>query len=544
MKNILKLLTVFLLAVSCQPDAVIYKPEAIKIDESPGASYIENPLDIWSVNQEGQYALNVVFFKPTDMEFTNENFKNVSNMMLFIQSWYGVQMKANGYNKTFGLMTNQDGEVRINVIDGAEASTSYDSQDSSKIKAELNAYFADAPDKKSSDHYLVLGFKDSGVGFYANGKIGFATSPDFVLSETGKTIDGLELLKAANLGGIIHELGHALNLPHAAHKGSDSKISLMSFGNQAYQNGNEENVFLIPSSAAILNTCQVFNKTNDGIAYYAQSPGVTLSTYKVIKDDANGKLMASGTFSADVMPTALYIGEDGFPYSNVNESYDMVTFVKKIGVPNADNLYEFSVEIPYSDLFNGYKDDAKDAMENTLNIIFENGERIEAYSYEFTMDLISQVPNNDVVLDYLAWELSDRSSWAATANTSSQPIGNIIDSDIATYWHSGYPYRFSEKPPHELTFDMGEMKNFDQIYMYSDRSGGYFLPKQIKVQTSTDGVTYTDAADYSVPDKPSAKHFVIKLNSPVNVQYFKLLVSEVYTFNGVDNLFVCEVDVK
>lgn len=170
--------------------------------------YTEDPNDSWAVNKTNQYALNVVFFLPTDNTLTIGEAQKVSDMMLYIQDWYEMSMSENGFSKTFGLMTNQDDEVRIIVVNGSDDS-SYFGSNKSQVKTEVEAFFSNNPSLKTSEHVLVLGHAGSGVPFYGLGKYCFATSPDFTLSSSGKTRNGLPLMSAEILEELCMNLAMA-----------------------------------------------------------------------------------------------------------------------------------------------------------------------------------------------------------------------------------------------------------------------------------------------------------------------------------------------
>ena len=83
--------------------------------------------DVWTVNKENQYALDIVFFKPKDFEANETLINEVSEMMLFVQGWYEKQMELQGFGKkTFGLITNQKNRVRIHLVEGILNASEYD----------------------------------------------------------------------------------------------------------------------------------------------------------------------------------------------------------------------------------------------------------------------------------------------------------------------------------------------------------------------------------------------------------------------------------
>lgn len=507
----------------------------------------------WSVNPSGQYAINVVFFKPIDYTPSEEILNNVGNLMLYIQKWYGKQMELNGYDeKTFGLVVNQNRKVRVLIVEGEHPSSYYkdlEEQDSystlSIIKSQVEDYFNNNPDLKESSHTMVFAPEETLLRFVGSGRYAFARSSTFTLASTGKYIDDLELMKADGLGGIMHELGHGLNLPHNAHKKSDlPKIALMSFGNHTYENGNEENVFLTPSTGAILNVNEAFNKKDNGIDYYSGAD-IKLLSYTVQKNPSDALIHAEGVISSNKKITHVYIGHDGTPFGG-NNNYDKVTFTTA-----AQNMgggkYNFSLNMPYAELFNNYKDENKSDMLLTLNAISENGTRKQIDNYNYSLDLSTQIPNDDVNRTFEIFEFRDRSSWTITSNTVSpnpdRVVEKILDGDLNSYWRSKYPYSLRTDGPHQLDINMNEEKTFSGIYMNSNmNNGNYWRPKEVSVQVSTNGSNYSEIKTFMLETEDIEQKFLF--DAEVTAQYIRILVKDVYHSKEDDeSLLFNEIDI-
>ncbi len=528
---------------SCSSDSVeTPDPKATEKPKEPEEP--ETPEeDIWNINRTDQYALNVVFFNPTDYSVDDTLLEDVGDMMLYVQQWFELQMELNGHGKkTFGLVTNQHGKARIHLVQGKLASTSY--QGHNEIVNEIDQYFAANQGAKQGTHTFVLGFLDSGVPFYGINKMAFANTDDFKLQSTGKSIGNFQLMNCNRLGGIMHELGHGLNLPHCAHKGSDlPKVSLMSFGNHTYQNNGSDRVFLTASSAAILNVCEAFN-TKDN-SYYTMDVEAEFLGYTVEKNESNSSLIVQGTVTAPITLNHIYVGHDGFPAGG-GDNYDDITFTTAL-TPSANaNEYEFNIEIPYSDLFNEYKDEAKNNMQLTFNVVAENGNRQKIGGYAYTIDLATKIPNDDVIVSYTPFVLSDRSNWTISANTTSpnpaRVASTMLDGDLSSYWHSNYPYNISNDGQHEITVNLGEEKNFSGVYFYSDRAGTNYRPKNIIIQTSDDGASFTTVKEFAIANVTSEAK--LYLDSSISSQYLRILIDQVYVSSGTEeNLIFNEIDI-
>lgn len=539
------------------PDAEDECPEVaglISLNGCPEEEEIEVE-DVWTVNMKDQQALNVVYFIPTDFdqddEAINKKVEQISRMMLYIQSWYKKQMEHQGYGeKTFGLLTNQNGEVRVNVVKGASSSDSYGGK-STKVQPEVGAYLAANPDFNSSVHTLVLGDGGSKIGFNGLGKWCYATTADFNITSANTYFDDFLLYTTSSLGGIIHELGHGLNLPHNCQKASDVPyVALMSSGNHTYQD-DPSLVFLTKSSCAILNTNVLFNKTNNGIFYYEIDPVIQLKSISIDKNEASNTLKISGSYTSDTEILHNYIGFD-FVNEGVtppNDNYDEITY-NKATTKDSEGLYTFEFEVPYNDLFNGYQSQNKGEAEIEFNLVSENGFKKVIYSQYYTTDTSTQIPNDDIVVDYQPFQLSDRSTWTISVNSqnSEGTEDRLIDSNYDSYWHSAWPYSFETSGPHEINIDMGETKDINGVYLYSYRATGVqWSPKHIIIESSSDGITWNTAGTLDIESIGDAKEVKLNLDEyNEGVRYLKIKVDEIYT-SGTNatakNLILTEVDV-
>ncbi|MFV0593838.1 MAG: discoidin domain-containing protein [Draconibacterium sp.] len=507
----------------------------------------------WDVNMEGQQALNVVFFIPSDFPSDQKTIadrtENISELMLYIQAWYKKQMAHTGFGeKTFGLLTNNEGQVLVNVIKSPHPST-YFGGNSNKVSQEVEEFFRKNPELKSSVHTLVLGDFGCKIGFQGIAPWCFATSEDFKLTDTGLKFDGFELKNCKRLGGIMHELGHGLNLPHNCQKASQvPDVPLMSNGNRVYINAPDK-VFLTQSSCAILSTNVVFNKTTNGINYYNEMPKTVIKTLAIAKNDSLQTIDISGTFSSSVNIPYVYLGFD-FVNENAsppNDNYDEITYLTE-PLKKDNNQYEFNIRVGYTDLFNGFQDKIKDKTVIELNLISENGFRLVPYSHYYTTDLSSRVPNNDLLINYSAFALSDRSGWAITANSIPENKADIyvdmIDSNENTFWHSHWPYSIAKNGPHEIDIDMKHTKTVNGVYILSTRPGAQFRPKHVKVLTSTNNTDWVEAGTISIASIENAERFTIDFTKSVEARYLKILVDEIFknSKSPAENLVITEID--
>lgn len=498
-------------------------------------------------NISDQYTLNVVFFEPTDVSVNQDFLDRVSDVMLYVQEWYAVQMDAQGYGKkTFGLNINSNGKVKLIKIKGKKSSSEY-SKNRLQIKGEVNDYFNQNPFEKDSQHIFVLGKEGSGLPFVGIGKIAFASSKDFNLKPTGKYFNGFELKKCDKLGGIMHELGHSLNLPHMAHRGSDlPNISLMSFGNRHYQKGNEDETFLLPSSCAILNVNQTFNSRNNGINYYDSNPMVNMVEYEIKKDSDQSAIIAEGKFTSSVKPTHVYIGHNGYPKSgNGNSSYDEVTFTTTPYATEKKNEYSFYLVMPYFNIFNDYQDQNKSRMDLSVFVVTENGNKKTPLKYDYTMDISTKIPNDDVNKKNKDFNFTDRSSWDITTNSKSgnNNAQQMIDGDESTFWQSLWPYNISARGNHEIITSFNSWKYINGIYLLSSKKGKYFRPKSIKIETSHNGNNWRVMKNIDISSSNEAREVKVDFGRNVWARHLRLTIDEVYSSTSAENLSFTEIDI-
>ncbi|MBK3518283.1 discoidin domain-containing protein [Carboxylicivirga marina] len=531
-------LSVFLLTIilnSCSPDEnePLFE-ENIPVKEDP----------VWNIYPEGQAALNVVLFKPVGEKVTNAMLEDISVMMNFCQAWFGEQMKLQGYGyKTFGLEKNQFGAVKIHVVQG------YDNNGGStgEVNSDVKQYFSENPGAEKSEHTLVLG--TGGVGFAGLGKWAHAASSNYITEPIGLYLGDLELRKKA--GGVYHELGHGLNLPHNSYKVSEMpNVSLMGYGNSTFSK-NPEKVFLTKSSCAILNVNPLFNRTDNGINYYGQQPSTKLNKIIINKDAANGSITIDAEFESNIQVTNTYVGFDfvNEGASHPNDNYDEITYAE-IPTILGEGTYTVQFEVPYEDLFNGYQSGNKDEAEISLNIVCENGIKKVISTRSYTTNTSTMVPNDDILYSWPpVFNLLDRSAWTAQANSQTSEEDkspNMLDGDYSTFWHSKWPYNIANNGAHEIIINMGSITDIKGVYLYSRReNNAQFRPKHIIVQTSADATTWAEQSNYTVESIAAAKEISIEFDQNVAVQYVKILVDEIYTdaTNGAENLIICELSV-
>ncbi|MCT3923200.1 hypothetical protein HZP94_08240 [Elizabethkingia anophelis] len=334
------------------------------------------------------YKLNVIYFIPSDNDSIPGFRKRISKILLEEQKFIAQNMIREGYgNKSFGLKLINDSLVDIYVIKGKRAKSEYPYSSSvsmPKINEELNSFYNLYPEKKLSEHNLIImpsatsdPLKPGGVPFYGYGRNCFALDyPDFDYNNLGKS-GQIGSLATKWIGGLFHELGHGLNLPH--NWGTKSLTAsygtaLMGYGNYAL---GKSSVFVTSTSAAILNTSQTFSSTSRSDWYKS----IKFNLSHLTSSFENNKIILKGRFTADQTITNVLVYHDKKPYGS-NLDYDAVTFLT---TPNSSN--EFIIESPLSE-FQGSNTDINGEYELRLHFLFANGTRqTKSFLYSITNNI-------------------------------------------------------------------------------------------------------------------------------------------------------------
>ena len=299
--------------------------------------------------------LNVVYFLGSDTEPVPDYERRLSELLLYLQQFYGREMQRHGYGaRSFGLDIKSPG--RVNIIEykakNPAAHYPYENGGGWKAAQELEEFFKANPDRKKSQHTLVImpTWNDEkngpdnpgGVPFYGMGRNCFALDyPAFDIKHLGqKTREGQLLTKW--YGGLAHELGHGLNLPHNHQTASDRKkygTALMGAGNYTF---GTSPTFLTPASCALLDACEVFSVT-PAQKFYEGRPEVEIKDTAIsFKGD---QILISGSYKSPQTVKALNVYVQDPPYA-VNQDYDAVSFSQRLGKKSG----KFSMKIDKKEL--------------------------------------------------------------------------------------------------------------------------------------------------------------------------------------------------
>ncbi len=305
------------------------------------------------------YQVNVVYFVPADMEPYADYERRLSELLLYLQQFYGKEMTRNGYpNRSFGLKRRADGNVDIILIRGREKQAVYADEKErgwEKEAKEVEEFFAAHPGTKASEHTFFLAPVPAGAdiehgspggwAFHGDGTNCYAIDyPDFELKHIGRDTREGKLLTLW-YGGFAHELGHGLNLPH----NTGTKPQNEAMGTALLANGNytfgTKPTYITKASCAILDCSQTFLPAGSTIRPYEEHP------YSEAKDialsfDGSALHLRMGVWG--VKHVNAYVQDPPFI---INRDYDAVAFpVSVADKEGEDEYFAAEVTIPLSDL--------------------------------------------------------------------------------------------------------------------------------------------------------------------------------------------------
>jgi hypothetical protein len=484
--------------------------------------------------------LNVVYFIPSDKD-TLENYqKRISGIILHTQAWFKKEMDRNGFGeKTFGLLIDDKNaqNVKITVINGKNNADYYPYEGGgSKAGTEIEAYFNENPSESTSAHTVVFmpsrtgdnGWNAGGVPFYGIAKWCYVL--DYKNFDMQTWQNGTQEGSSNWIGGTIHEIGHALNLPHNQHKANDGWIAMMAWGNHEYTN-SPENVHLTKASAAILNNNQVFNK-EPGSTFYTETPLHTIKSMRICADDTN--LYLRSKFDVSVAVNAINVYNDP-KTSNTDSNYNAISW-STINIIDGDSI---SFVMPLNAINQDYKQYPFDLR---IRFCHTNGNfSFENFQYEFK----NGIP--DINVNIFDVQEVDKSDWTIDSFSSEEASGeganngqakHAIDGNSETFWHTQWNSR-QPTYPHSITINLNTEQTI-KGFTFLPRSNKYNgRPKEISIEISNDGTTFENLGNFTLGDGTVKQ--LIELNTPVSANYFKLTVSSGYKEGGSEAVFFTHI---
>lgn len=450
------------------------REEEFDKDANPAAtSEKASKVSIGEYQSEMPYNINVIYFIPSGSTARPEYERRISEFMIAAQEYYRQNMYNWGYgNRNFGILKNPTtNRIKINVINGALPITSYPyTGGGDKIRTEVDAWFASHPSDRTSEHTIVftaVPTPETEIPYYGLGRICFVGDNEAWDYQNINQNNPAGGRAKAYMGGFLHELGHALNLPHTALVKSQVNVpgygtSLMGIGNITY---GYTSTILANTSCAILNNCQLFSTTTKPTFY---ATGKDFKITSINSSYSNGRISIWGTYTANApfnsmisyfVPGTNYYAPSGFA------SYTSNTFSTYIDVADlyfTDRNYLFALQATFAD-----------------------GSVTDAQYYNFTF--ANNIPEFHFNIDRTNWTVSSSSQYPA------YPASLAIDGNINTYWHSNYTAGSVQTAP-----IAGQPQNFPYYFdidMSSNKeiSGLHFIQNQGLARTAKNLNVWTRA---------------------------------------------------
>ena len=335
------------------------------VDEREQVAAACRILDAWHVDQPepGERHLHMVCWTPADRELPVNYQERLTRIMRHIQDFYAGEMQRMGFgNRTIGLKLDEKQQLVLHVVRGLHNTDHYSGPSGSEIRKECLPVLQAAGIDANHETILIMcnlaTWDEEALKFthkspyYAGGSYRSGTawqldSPELDatnLSLTKPMIhDGqygrisLGKHNSIFIGGIAHELGHALGLPHCEARPDEAVrgTALMGSGNRSYGDelrGEGRGSFLTLAHALRLASHSQFSGSVKGLKTDA-----TAAINKLSVTSAGKAIAVSGVVSGSppVYAVVAYFDPEG------GSDYDATTAT---AVPDAGGLFTLQSE--------------------------------------------------------------------------------------------------------------------------------------------------------------------------------------------------------
>ena len=211
--------------------------------------------------QKGQRFLRVVYWTPVDTEPAPQYRERLTRVMKFVQNFYARQMAAYGLGpRTIGLELAEDGLLKLRLARGTKPFDSYGGKSGKEVREDCGAVLKAEgidpdsetvvifcnlsrwdPDKRTmrqTSPYYAAGTHHHGTAWQVDSPL---LDPDLLPKTEPMLHDGqygnisVGRYNSIFVGGVAHELGHALGLPHCTETPAEKSTrgtALMGAGNR------------------------------------------------------------------------------------------------------------------------------------------------------------------------------------------------------------------------------------------------------------------------------------------------------------------------
>lgn len=455
---------------------------------------------------DNPYPINLIYFSSPDNPPLPNYEERFSTIMLEVEDFFNTWMKHWGYDQTIGILKDKRYQrVKITHIISKHSYKEYPYKGGGqRVIKEIDEYFREHPKEKNGEHTFVIlprwPGQDEGGPFYGLGRIAFAADNDYM---DVKNFEDPEMADGATkyIGGLVHELGHSLNLPHNRQTLSEDKefgMALMSGGNFTY---GQKPTFVTKASAAILSKAQPFAKSEG--AFYGP---VKAQLKRISGQESDGKIIIEGEYTADHPVSSVIV----YNYNPENEYHS----VPMVTTPEGNS--RFRAEIPADEI----RENKKHEYHVAIKFVFENGSAVDVAGPGYKIaDGVAEIDFD--YSDKDEFKSFPRENWRII-DVSSEERGegyakHVLDGDYHTFWHSRWSHD-AEDFPHSLTIDMGEQKEVEG-FSFVQREFGRRI-KDFTIEMSNDQKNWKKLGDYELISVPFPQ--LIRLEQKKKFRYFRL----------------------
>jgi hypothetical protein len=299
----------------------------------------------------GERCVYVAYFNPADRRPIPGYRERLDRIMTDVRRFYADEMKRNGYGPlTFPLERDAEGRLVVHLVQSAKSYAKGQSIEWDDIVGQVDAALALRGIPPETAHVVIfqnLIFRDgravacwapyAGLGDHVKGRACVTDNaevdpPNLRRSEPPVLVNGREQplcqYVMAQMGGVAHELGHALGLPHNKETPEEAATlgtALMGRGNYEYRGevaGRGRGSFLSKAHALLLSRHPLFQKDTRDIG---KAPACTLASLD-FRADA-GRLIITGRARSAVPIAGLAVYLDPLPQ---NSDYDAGSWVAPV----------------------------------------------------------------------------------------------------------------------------------------------------------------------------------------------------------------------
>lgn len=322
-------------------------------------------LDAWHEGQQqpGQRKLHIICWTPSDRELPANYESRLDAILKRIQAFYASEMERHGFGpRSINLSLNEQGRVKLFAVTGRHPTEHYGKQSGREIREECLPVLAEAGLNADEETIVIfcnladwnaerLRFSHRSP-YYAGGTNRSGTawqldSPELDVLNIPKKqpliIDGeygrisLGKHNSIFIGGIAHELGHALSLPHCKPRPDEAVLGtpLMGSGNRTFgdeERGEGKGTILSFAHALKLASHPQFSESVKGMDV---TPSLDLSELQITSDDRSISVSGKVTGSPPVYGVLAYFDPAG------GGDYDSTTMT---AIPAADGSFSFSTD--------------------------------------------------------------------------------------------------------------------------------------------------------------------------------------------------------